>query len=219
MLKLAAEKRAMKKTDGNIPVVVYGPKTPSTSLFVKEADFKKLWQEAGESTIISLETPDGNIDTLIHDIQFHPVKGNPIHADFYALDISKPIEVDIPLVFEGIPPAVKNLGGILVKVLHEIKIEVLPKELPHSLVADVSLLAELDSNLTAKDIKLPPSAILKTNPEETVAIIDVPKEEEEEAPTTIDLDSIEVEKKGKTEEAEGEPVVEEGAEKKKEKKE
>ena len=218
MFSLVAEKRSggdnqKSRSEGKIPVVVYGPKTDSTSLLVKEGDFKKILQEAGESTIISLDTPDGKIDVLIQDTQFHPVTGTAIHADFYALDTSKPIEVKIPLVFEGIPPAVKNLGGMLVKVLHEIEIEVLPKDLPHNLVADVSGLAELDSHLLAKEIKLPPNAKLITNPEETVAIIDVPKEEEEEVPTTIDLESIEVvDKKGKTEEASEEGVEEKKSE-------
>ena len=67
-------------------------------------------------------------------------------------------------------------------------------------------------NRAKTEIKLPPNAKLITNPEETVAIIDVPKEEEE-VPTAIDLESIEVvDKKGKTEEASEEGVEEKKSE-------
>lgn len=206
MLTLVAEKREKfgkklqnRRKAGKLPVVVYGPKVKSTPLFVSTSDFKKLWQNAGESTIISLEMSGGGHDVLIHDVSFHPVSGEPLHADFYALDTSKPIRVKVPLHFEGVAPAVKNLGGVLVKVLHEVEIEVLPKELPHNLTVDISGLSELESHLSAKEIKLPASAGLITGPEEIVVIVETPKEEEiEEAP--VDLSAIEVEKKGKTEE-------------------
>ena len=208
MITLGAQKREQfgkklhtSRQTGKLPVVVYGPKIESTSLFVDVGTFKKVLEEAGESTIISLKMPKGVHDVLIHDVSIHPVTGDFLHADFYALDVSKPIRVKVPLHFEGVSPAVKNLGGVLVKVLHEIEIEVLPKELPHNLIADISILEALDSRFSASEIKLPVSAKLITDADEIVALIEVPKEEVEEV-APVDLSAIEVEKKGKTEEEE-----------------
>lgn len=203
MQSIKAEKRevfgkglANSRKEGKLPIAVYGPKQDSESLFVAKDEFKKLWSEAGESTIVSVKKPDGEVDVLIHEVDFDPVSGEPVHADFYALDTSKPVEVSVPLEFEGVSPAVKNLGGILVKVMHELEIRVSPKELPHNLTVDLGMLAELDSQVKAKDIKLPESAELMVEDEEVVASIAVAKEEEEES-VEFDPDAVEVEGKGK----------------------
>lgn len=190
-------------------MVVYGATKESLSLSIDARDFMKVWDEAGESTVVTLETPEGEKQALIHDVAFHPVSGAPLHVDFYAIDANKPVTVTIPVVFEGVSPAVKSLGGVLVKVLHEIEIEVLPKDLPHNLTVDLSKLESLDSRILVKDIVLPGSAKTNTSPEEVVALVAVPKEEVEEV-VAPDLSAIEVEKKGKTEEeGEGEGAKEE----------
>ena len=91
----------------------------------------------------------------------------------------------------------------MVKVLHEVEISVLPNELPHNLTVDITKLEDFESRITASDIALPPSAKLITEAGEVVALAEEPKEEvEEEAPA--DISSVEVEKKGKEETAEGE---------------
>lgn len=208
MTKLVAEKRektgkatkALRKA-GTLPAVIYGYKTDSTNISVNAKDFDKIWKAAGESTMITIETPDGEKDTLIHDLDVHPVTGVIRHVDFLAVDSSKPVEINIPLKFIGLAPAVKNLGGILVKVLHELEISVLPKNIPHEIEVDTEVLAELDSQIKASDLALPNGATLITLPDEIVASIAVAKEEEEVS-APIDLDAIEVEKKGKVETAE-----------------
>jgi large subunit ribosomal protein L25 len=116
------------------------------------------------------------------------------------------LKVNIPLEFEGVSPAMKELGGVLVKVLHEVEIEALPKDLPHNLVADISTLINFETQIKAGDIKLPAGVTLVTEPEEVVALVAEPKEEViETAP--VDLNPIEVEKKGK-EAKEGEASAE-----------
>ncbi len=209
MTKLAAEKRdatgkankALRKK-GILPAVIYGFKTESTNVSISAKDFDKVWKEAGESTLVTLSTPDGEKDTLIHEVDAHPVTGVIRHIDFLVVDTSKPVEVKIPIKFTGLAPAVKNLGGILVKVLHEVEIAVLPKNIPHEFVVDTEVLAELDSQIKASDLPLPEGATLITSPDEIVASIAVAKEEEEES-APIDLNAIEVEKKGKVDTEEG----------------
>jgi large subunit ribosomal protein L25 len=117
-----------------------------------------------------------------------------------------------------VSPAVKDLGAVLVKVLHDIEIEALPKDLPHKLEVDISGLIGFDSVLTAGDIKLPAGVTLKVKLEEVIASVYEPKEEVVEA-APVDLSTIEVEKKGKEakEGAEGAETAE-APEKKEEKK-
>ena len=140
---------------------------------------------------------------LIQDVAMDPVKGEPVHVDFYAVLMDKPIKASISLVFEGISPAVKNLGGILIKVMHELEVEALPKNLPHELSVDISALASFENKISAKDIILSKGVKLISNPEETIALIEAPREEEAPASEEkIAFEEIEVVGKKEKEEEE-----------------
>jgi large subunit ribosomal protein L25 len=214
MLSLTAEKRdSSQKLDslratGKMPAVFYGPKEASTSISLSAKEFAKVWKKAGESSIIILKEADGTEhETLIHDVDIHPLSGEPRHADFYVIEKGKKVQVAVQLNFSGVSPAVKDKGGILVKVHREIEIEAAPRDLPHDIVVDISKLAELTDVIKAGDLALPKGVELKINPDEVVASIAEAKEEVEEAPAAIDMSAIEVEKKGK-EEKEGEAGTE-----------
>lgn len=205
MFIIKAEKRneginldTLRET-GKIPAVFYGAGKTTTSISVPIVDFKKIWREAGESSTIKISIDDNNVDVLIHEVQVHPVTDEPIHVDFLVVDMNKKIKVNVPLEFVGISNAVKNGLGNLVKVLYEVEVEALPKDLPHNLEVDISSLENVDSQIFVSNIKLPTGVAMITNGEEVVASIVLQKEEKEEV-VPADLSSIEVEKKGKKEE-------------------
>lgn len=208
MLTLKGEERNAKsklaaiRAEGFIPAVYYGHKEKATACVFPMSAFKKAWKEAGESTVISLEMPRGTMTALIHEVQVDPVKGVPIHADFYILEKGQEVEVAVPLEFVGVSDAIKDLGGALVKVLHELEIKAQPENLPHGFNIDISALNTLDSQILAGSVVMPKGVTLVTDPEEVIAAISVAEEEPAEAPV-MDISSIEVEKKGK-EAAEGE---------------
>jgi large subunit ribosomal protein L25 len=158
------------RTEGIIPAVLYGPKEGSASISIDARKLESVWRDAGETTVITLKGMGADKDTLIHDVQLHPVTGKILHADFYVLEKGKKIEIAVPLEFIGEAPAEK-LGHILVKALHEVEIEVAPAELPQHLDVDISKLTEVGDHIVASDIKLPSSATLITNPEEIVASV------------------------------------------------
>ncbi|MEK7539118.1 MAG: 50S ribosomal protein L25 [Patescibacteria group bacterium] len=193
------------RKSGKIPAVFYGAGKETTSISISNIEFKKVWREAGESSAVKIGMSGGDIDALIHEVQVDPVTDEPIHVDFLAIDMKKKIRVKVPLVFEGISNAVKSGIGNLVKVLHEIEIEALPVDLPHSLFVDISSLQSIENQVFVSNIKLPAGVIAITNRSEVVASIIVQVEEKEEVAAPVDLTAIPVEKKGKKEE-EGVPV-------------
>lgn len=205
MITLKAEARDIAtKLDGlrkagRIPAVFYGKKEPSTPISINTVDFLKVWKQAGESSVVVLDTPEGEKESLIHDIDFDPVKGTPRHADFYVFEKGHKVEVEVPLEFEGVAPAIKDLGGSLVKVVHAVRVEAMPKDLPHDIKIDISSLVDFTSQILAQDIVMPHGVTLLEKPEEVIALVSAPREEKEEEVAPIDLDAIEVEKKGKDE--------------------
>ncbi|HXK40161.1 MAG TPA: 50S ribosomal protein L25 [Candidatus Paceibacterota bacterium] len=222
MTTLEIEARDTKKSldalrgEGKIPAVLYGPKEPTASVAVDAKIFGKVFKEAGESTVVTLEGLGEAKDAMIHEVAYHPVTGKALHVDFYVIEKGKKVQTHVPLQFTGEAPAVKNLGGTLMKIMHEIEIEAMPKDLPHEIVVDISVLETFDSHITLADLRLPPGVTALGQPEDTIASIAEPKEEEEEPVEAIDMESIEVEKKGKQEEEGAEAT--EPAEKEEEKK-
>lgn len=194
---------------GKLPAVFYGRKEQSTPITVSATEFLKVWKKAGETSIVELKGLGEDHQSLIKEIDVEPITGTIRHVDFYVIEKGKKLELSVPLTFVGVSAAVKELGGILIKVLHELKIEALPKDLPQSLEVDISSLATFENQVLAKDIKLPAGVELKEKPEEVVASVTEPKDEPEEPAAPVDLSAIEVEKKGKKEEegAEGEAAA------------
>lgn len=191
---------------GMLPAVVYGRSQESTPIAVDRSAFEKVFKAAGESTIITLTGLDAGKEALIHEVATHPVTGALLHVDFYAIEKGQTVTVSVPLEFKGDSPAVKDKGGILVKVMHELQMEVVPSELPQRIDVDISELAELDSQIKVKDLRLPTSAKISVDPDEVVAMISVAQEEPAEAPA-MDISQIEtsVERGKKEEEEPAEP--------------
>src|SRR3989344_483489 len=210
-ITLAVEVRLPKVTvaalrkAGKLPAVYYGRKQASTPVTVSAVEFSKVLKKAGESTVVTLKTAQGDMDSLIYGIDRDPVSDTIRHADFYVFEKGQKIKIKIPLEFTGVSPAVKELGAVLVKVLREVEIEATPKDLPHVLHVDISKLVSFESQVLAKDISLPTGVTLIARPDEVVASVYEPKEEVVEV-APVDLSAIEVEKKGK-EAKEGEEGV------------
>ena len=223
MLSLNIEKREKSsikglKSAGKIPAVFYGKKEKSTPIAVKKIEFEKIWGKAGESSVVTLRGAGEELEALIQDVDVHPVSGAPRHADFYVFEKGQKLEVSVPLEFAGVSPAVKDLGGTLVKVMHELEIEAEPKNLPHAINVDISSLATFDNVILAKQIVMPVGVTLVTKPEEVVASVYEPKDEPVEE-VARDISDIELStEKGKKEEegAEGEAGAAPAADAKKE---
>lgn len=179
------ESGAELRAKGVMPAVLYGPKEDSTAISISAKEFERLFKEAGETTIIKLKGVGDEKDTLIHDVQLHPVTDKPLHADFYVIEKGKKVTLNIPLEFVGVAPAEKA-GHIMVKALHEVEIEVTPAELPQHLEVDISKLENVGDHILASQIPLPKSAELLTGADEIVVSITAFVEEKIEEPAPIE---------------------------------
>lgn len=200
-MRSKTDKLDVVRASGMTPAVVYGAGTPSTSLSVPAQQFIKVFKEAGESEIVTLELEGKKLNVLIHEVQWHPVKDMVVHADFYVVDMNKEIEVSVPLEFTGVSEAVKR-GGVLVKVMHELSIRSMPNNLPHEINVDISALVNLHDQIHVKDLKIPVGVEVLNDTDDVICIAEPAGEEVVEDTAPVDLASIEVEKKGKKDDEE-----------------
>ena len=217
------------RKEGVLPAVLYGEKLKNLSLEIEEKEFEKVFQEAGESSLISLEIldPSGRtrvegkspkkVQVLIHDTAQDPITDKFLHVDFYHPSAKKEIEVEIPLVFEGTAAAVKELDGTLVREIQQVEVKGLAQNLPREIKVNIEVLKTFEDKIRIKDLDVPQDVTILRGPKEIVANVVPPREEEEEVPKEEEKP---VEEEGKVEEEEEkkrEGKVEEGEKKKEEK--
>lgn len=214
--KFGKQANSLRKK-GIVPAVLYGHGKNTVSLSVDFKEFSRAFKEAGESTIINLNIEkDGEVKTqpvLIHEVDFDPVSDAARHIDFYVVKMDEATIVTVPLVFIGESPAVKTLGGILMKNLHEVKISALPKDLPHEISVDISVIKIFADHIYLKDLKLSHGVKILDNLEEVVALVKPPRTEEElkalEGEVKVDVEAVKVESEEKKKEEEAKKIAEE----------
>ncbi len=220
MLILKAEKREktgkkvkVLRQRGVLPAVLYGREIKNLTLEVDSGEFEKVYQQAGESSLLSLELGEKKFPVLIHQLKRDPLTDKPIHVDFYQPVMTEEVEATVPIVFEGEAPAVKELGGTLVKEIPEIEVKALPQNLPHEIRVKVDNLKSFEDEILIKDLNLPPGVKIQRKPEEIVALVTPPEKVEEELEKPIE-EKVEEVKTAKAEKERKEEAAEEKEEKK-----
>jgi large subunit ribosomal protein L25 len=191
---------------GIIPAVLYGKGQETIALQVPMKDFEKVFKVAGESTLVYLNVEDGkSVPTIIHDVTRDPRRDTFLHADFHKVSLTEKIKANVPVVFAGESPAVKDLKGIFVRNVNEIEVEAFPQDLPHEITIDISKLVAFGDQIQVKDIDLGDKIKIMAEAEEILATVQEPISEEELeaqlAEPTTDVSAVEkIEKEKKEEE-------------------
>lgn len=173
--KLRREKR--------IPAVFYGKGLKGVALQVNYQEFRKVFLKAGSNKLIDLNI-DGKKKSkvLVHDIQYYPLTGAITHVDFINVNLSEEVTTHVPVEIFGIAPAVKDLGGILTTVKHEINVRCLPAEIPDIIKVDVSVLVDFSKSIHISDLVVPAGVKFMDNVNDVVVTVTAPRKEEEVTP-------------------------------------
>lgn len=216
MIKLAVKirkdtgrKTNLLRDSGRIPAIVYGHKIKNVLLDVDHKEFQKVYSKAGSNSLIELDVQGEKEKkiVLIHDFQKDPVTGEFIHVDFFEISAKEEVEVKVPLVFEGISVAVKDLGGTLIKNISELHVKALPQNLPHEIRVFIDKLNNFGDHILIKDLILPKDVKISAKPDEIVVSVSAPAKVEEELAKEIKEEVENVEKVAK--EKKTEDVVDE----------
>ncbi|MDK2956966.1 MAG: large subunit ribosomal protein [Desulfovibrionales bacterium] len=189
------------RRQGFVPGVYYDQKSTNIPVRVMSLPLVKLYEKVGSSRVFDLmieANPDAagpissegkghvKLPALIWDIQYDPVKGYPVHVDFFGVDLDKPIRVMVPVEVKGRARGQEE-GGTLVVFRESLEVHALPLAIPESIALDVSGLA-INENIHVEQISLP-EGVEFTNADEGLAVVgvvapaaeEVEEEETEEA--------------------------------------
>ncbi len=205
------------RADGFVPAVIYGSEAKTRSLKIKQLDFERVFEQAGESNLIDLTiNKEDPVKVIIKDIQKNAIKGGVVHVDFYQVDMSKKITAEIPFNLIGESRAELELGGTLMKNIDSIEVQCLPGDLVDHIDVDLSKLDNFGDAVRVADLALPSGMAATSEPDEIVVNVIEPRKEEEKPKEEAEEEAATAEEKEGEEKKEGgEKKEEKGGEKEK----
>lgn len=168
------------RRQGLVPAVLYGHGVKNINLSLDAIQLRKTLRQAGTSTLVDLVVDDRPaVKVLIHDIQYHPTKSSIVHIDFYQVKMTEKLQTDVELKLVGESPAVKELGGVLVRSLDKIKVECLPADLVPEIDVNIAVLKSFEDRIRVRDLNVPPGLTVLEQLDEVVASVTPPRSEAE----------------------------------------
>ena len=149
---------------GSVPCVLYGGGEP-LHFAAPELDFSKLVYTPNAHTVVITLDDGSKVNAILQDIQFHPLNDKILHVDFYRMFDDKEVAMNIPVKVEGAAPGVLISGGVLSLNKRKLRVKALPKNLPDSIVINISAL-ELGNKLYTAELQKENYKIL--HPDNTV---------------------------------------------------
>jgi len=174
---LGKKNRALRR-QGITPIHMYGLNEDSESL---QADAKELLtalRAAGRTTPVTLKVSGGkDTVTIVREIARHAVSGDVQHVDFQRVDVQQEVETPVPVSLTGQEEAPGTAGGagVVTQGAFEILVRAKPFDVPNEIIVDCSGLAEIDSAITAGELKLPAGVTLAGPEEDRIAWIQPPR--------------------------------------------
>src|SRR3990170_4019666 len=139
--KILGKKVKTLRSEGILPVNLFGKDIKSKTLQVQEKDFRLLFLTAGETGVVEVKLKSETYPALIHNVQRNPVTDKIIHVDFHKVNLKEKITAHVPIKLEGESPADKSGIGLILQTASDLEIESLPGDIPHEIIVDISSLS------------------------------------------------------------------------------
>lgn len=153
---------------GKVPGVVYGHGS-TEKIAVERRTLEDLLHHGGRTGLIELKLGGKKFDTaLVREVQIDPVSRRTIHIDLQRVSANETVHAKLPVTAVGTPDGVRNFGGVMDVVLHELDVEGPANKLPDHLEVDVTNLG-IHEHVSASDVKLPNGFKLLT-PADTIVV-------------------------------------------------
>jgi large subunit ribosomal protein L25 len=175
-MQLTANKREITgkaarrlRRQGRLPAVVYGHSVAATTIEVDAHEFERVFTRTGKTQLIDLVVESGRPSkVLVKELQISPRRNTPLHVDFHQVSLREKLQVDVPVVVSGEAQPVKAGEADVLQVLHTLRVECLPTDIPEAIEVDVSGLDHIDAGIRVSELQLPDGVVAVPDPEELV---------------------------------------------------
>ena len=168
------------RNQGITPIHLYGSEFDSASMQVKMSELINILDLAGFSSPITLNDGKNDIIAFAREVQRHPLTEQILHVDFQVVGKDDQVEVEVPINLTGESPAVKNLGGVLIKLMETIRVSSKVDSVPKSLELDISVIESLEQSILVGEIEIAEGVQIVSDETFAVARVIPPRIEVEE---------------------------------------
>lgn len=168
------------RNQGITPIHLYGSEFDSASMQVKMSELIDILNLAGFSSPITLNDGKNDIIAFAREVQRHPLTEQILHVDFQIVGKDDQVEVEVPINLIGESPAVKNLGGVLIKLMETIRVSSKVDSVPKSLELDISVIESLEQSILVGEIEIAEGVQIVSDETFAVARVIPPRIEVEE---------------------------------------
>lgn len=167
------------REQGLVPAVLYGRDLEAVSLQVETRALSKVLATAGTYQLISLEV-NGQKPRMIlaRAVQRDVIRREYLHVDFYAVKMDEKVTAQVPLIIEGVAPAVRDKGGVLTQGLDHLEIECLPADLISAILVNIEGLENHNDTIIVSDLQVSGSVTILSDLESMVVKIEPPRKAE-----------------------------------------
>ncbi|MBR7554299.1 50S ribosomal protein L25/general stress protein Ctc [Allobacillus sp. GCM10007491] len=167
------------RSEGQIPGVLYGKGKEPVNISVDGIDLIKKVRDEGRNAVFSVKLDNGNAyDAMLYDYQQDAIKGELTHVDFYMVDMSQEVDVEVYIRLEGEAVGEKD-GGVRQQPMHVLNIRSTPGNIPEEILIDISEL-NIGDVITVGDLKGDKNYEIMDEDETTIITILPPQQEEVE---------------------------------------
>jgi len=220
---LEAQHRALKgkkvgalRRQGILPGIIYGrlkkEQIEPISIQLDLHSASKIINKLTASSLITLDLEGEEFPVVLREAQRDVIFRTLLHVDFMAVSLTEKLQAAVPIELIGQAPAEINMAAVVVTGITELEIECLPQDMPERIEVDATVLEDMESAIYVRDLQLPDTYEVLSDPDELIAgvtyvTIEEEEEEEEEGELAELLDEElepEVIEKGKKEDDEEE---------------
>ena len=151
-----------------IPAVIYGKNDP-VHISLDAREFTNKMRHFSETALLKISVGRKKYDVLMKAYQENLMRGEIKHVDFYEVTRGQALRTAVAVILKGSPIGTRE-GGVLDQIVHEIEIECLTKDLPESIIVDVSHL-KMNEVLHLADVAFPANIKVLDELTKTVASV------------------------------------------------
>jgi large subunit ribosomal protein L25 len=191
---LEAQKRTLKgkkvkalRRQGFLPGIIYGRllknQIDPIAIQLDLHEASKTINKLTGSSLVTLIVDKKEYPVVLREAQKDVIYGTLKHVDFMAVSLTEKLQTAVPIELIGQAPAEISMAAVVVTGISELEIECLPQDMPERIEVDATVLVDIDSAIYVKDLVLPDTYEVLTDPEELIAgvtYVTIEEEEEEE---------------------------------------
>lgn len=199
---LLGKKSKQLRQAGQLPANIFGDVKESIAIQVSSKDFRKMYNEAGETSVVNLHLEGESTahPVLVDSVEIDPMSGTYLHVSFRQVNLREKVVATIPVELVG---ELSVNSAMTVVLREELDVEALPTDLPEAFTIDLGQFTEIGQEFTVAQLEFDRQKVelLEIEPDQVLLQVQALEQMAEVEEASTEVAEVETTEMGKSEEA------------------